>query len=696
MTQLANTVNEPVFGTNAGEWTVLSLARGAYYSKANTYFTDYYSRIVETVNETASSVNMSGALHANKSTENSRLIVALSSIGKDATAVGNWDLVEAYSANGFNWIKKQGLNGTIWALIALDSNNYETSDTTIRQQCINAILDAQHNDGGWALQANKEYASDPDVTGMALQALYPYRDQEAVATACTEAFTCLSEMQHENGTFASGGSECSESCAWVIVACATWGINPDTDSRFIKNGKSVVDGLLSHYLEDKAQFQHIVGAGANGMATDQSCYALVAYNRFTNNKTSLFDMSDVIFDEKPEVIPGKPVATLGIPEKITNDLGKTFNATISLNQWDNEAGYKMIDFIVNVPEGLRVTDVVAEGCLNGGELSYNLEAETGKLRVVYFDSNNHNDLTVSDATFPAPLFTITFCVDEVTEDGFVGTENTVTVLGEDGYQRLNIALSGMSIKRTSDSTDEDAMVVVDNVNAAGSIIVVKGLAYSAVCLYTGDDVDLIPSGKKAVAVAVVGCEEEINKLTYDDKTNKYELKYSEQITNATKIPTYVALVDASIEMEHFALKTNFVMTEETASEVTFGDANGDGVINAQDALAVVDMWLRKGDEPTETDCQNKGCRSCKYNLEAVKDTRLGFFDCARNDGVKRSPKPRTTVINFSCFCVLVCRLFCRYLCFRYVDVLVFLRNLLVLATRLFLKGVICQSFVLFR
>ncbi|MBR3870887.1 MAG: hypothetical protein IKJ17_05260, partial [Clostridia bacterium] len=96
LAQLAATVTEPAFGTNAGEWTVLCLARGGYFSKDNVYFTDYYNRIVATVNETAASVNLNGALHKNKSTENSRLIVALSAIGKDATAVGDWNLVEAY------------------------------------------------------------------------------------------------------------------------------------------------------------------------------------------------------------------------------------------------------------------------------------------------------------------------------------------------------------------------------------------------------------------------------------------------------------------------------------------------------------------------------------------------------------------------------------------------------------------------
>ena len=601
MAKLAATVTEPVFGTTAGEWTVLSLARGNYYAKDNAYFTGYYDRIVQTVNTTAASVNMSGALHKNKSTENSRLIVALSAIGKDATSVGDWNLVEAYSANGLTWIKKQGLNGTIWALIALDSNNYATSDTTIRQQCVDSILSLQHDDGGWALQANKTYASDPDVTGMALTALYPYRDQPAVAAACEEAFACLSAMQHDNGTFASGGSECAESCAWVIVATTTWGINPDTDSRFIKNGKSVVDGLLAHYLSDSATFQHAVGAGSNAMATDQSCYALVAYDRFINGKKALYDYSDVTFEEDT-VVTGKPTATLGLPAQITDDVGKTFNAVITLDQWDNTAGYKLIDFILNVPEGLSVTGVTAGSRLTGGEVSYHLD-EDGKLRVVYFDANEHSDLTVISNTegnsFPAQFFTVTFQVDAAN-------------VGE----KKNIAISGMSVKLTSDSSDENAMVKVDTTTAAGNVEVVKGISYSAICLYTGDDIDLIPATQMAVAVSVVGIEN-ATKLTYNDGTNQYVFKYSEEISAKTGIATYVALVDASIAMEQFVNKLNFTFTEDAATNIKFGDTNGDGVVNAQDALNTVDAWMRKGDAPTDDQI---------LTLNVNGDTRINTFD----------------------------------------------------------------------
>ena len=605
MAQLAATVTAPAFGTDAGEWTVLSLARGGYYAKDNKYFTDYYTRIVDTVNTTAASVNMSGALHKNKSTENSRLIVALSALGIDATSVGNWDLVEAYSANGFDWIKKQGLNGPIWALIALDSNNYAT-DTALRETCITSILESQHNDGGWALQANKDYASDPDVTGMALTALYPYRNDEDVAAACEKAFDCLSAMQHENGTFASGGSECAESCAWVIVAATTWGINPDTDSRFIKNGKSVVDGLLSHYLSDSATFQHIVGAGANGMATDQSCYALVAYDRFINGEKALFDYSDVTFEERETPAAGAPKVTLGLPEEITNDVGTIFNANVSINNKWGE-GYKLLDMVMTVPAGLKV-NAVETSRLSGGEMRWNLH--NGKLRMAYLDAANKSDITItnnaSGNNSPAEMFTIEFEVETLLEV----------------EKPLAISIDGMSLKCTSDSTatDDSAMTELDTETAEGEVVVVEGISYSAKRLYVGDDVDLIPSTKMAVAVAVTGLDEYTTAptLTYNTEgSNSITFLHSAEMSAKTGINTYVALVDASISVENFTNEKNFTLNKATSAAITFGDSNADGSLNAQDALAAVDTWLRKGDAPTDNGI---------LTLNVNGDSRLNTFD----------------------------------------------------------------------
>lgn len=288
LAQLAVDVPEPVFASVGGEWSVLCLARGDYYRADSEYFTDYYERIVEYVNTEAASINKNGALHKNKSTENSRLILALSAIGKDARAVGDWNLVEAYSANGLAWIKRQGINGPIWTLIALDTVGYETSDPTIREQCIEYILDSELEGGGWSSGTS----IDPDMTGMALQALAPYRDDADVSAAGQRAFVKLSKIQQDNGGFYSWGTVNAESCAQVIVACTAWGINPDTDPMFVKGDKSVLDALLAHLVADGNAFEHIIGSGKNAMATDQACYALVAYDRFMNRQTALYDMTD--------------------------------------------------------------------------------------------------------------------------------------------------------------------------------------------------------------------------------------------------------------------------------------------------------------------------------------------------------------------------------------------------------------------
>ena len=616
MNQLTLDVTAPTFGTNAGEWTVFALARGNYLAKNDPYFTDYYDRIVEIVNTTAASVNMNGALDKSKSTENSRLIVALSAIGKDATSVGNWNLVEAYSKNGINWIKKQGMNGTIWTLIALDSNNYVTSDATIRQQCVDSILSLQHDDGGWSLVTNKVQPSNVDVTGMTLTALYPYRDQPAVAEACAEAIAWLSEAQLSTGGFPYGNSETSESAAWAIVALSTWGINPDTDPRFIKNGNSAVDNLLSYYLEDEAMFAH-QGTASNNMATDQATYALVAYDRLINGNKSLFDYSDVTFDapadtedpkddptddpaDEPSDDPADTTAlnikaSLGLPAEINED--DAFNAVLSIDNWSNDAGYKLIDFIISVPAGVSITGVTAANRLSGGSISYNLEKSTGKLRVVYFDANKNSDLSISGTEFPAEVFNIAMKAESVA----VGS-------------KLNLGISGMSVKKSSDSSDETAMTVVNTETAYGAVNVVAGISFSAVTLYEGDDVDLIPSTKKAVAVAVTGIEKG-TALTY--KTEEALFRYSAEISEKSGVSTYVALVSKDMDMTKIVNSENYTIGNKDAETITFGDSNADGVVNAQDALAVVDAWFRKSGEPTDLQI---------LTLNVNGDSRINTFD----------------------------------------------------------------------
>ena len=189
-----------------------------------------------------------------------------------------------------DYVQTQGINGPIWTLIALDSHNYPTMGDVTREKLIQVILDAQLSDGGWDLSADK---ADPDMTAMAIQALAPYyKANEAVKAAVDKALEALSALQRPDGGFGSWGTVNSESCAQVVVALTALGIDPTADSRFVKNGLTVLDALAGFYVTGGG-FRHTAGGELNGMATEQGYYALASYYRFANAQTRLYDMSDV-------------------------------------------------------------------------------------------------------------------------------------------------------------------------------------------------------------------------------------------------------------------------------------------------------------------------------------------------------------------------------------------------------------------
>ncbi|MBE6685866.1 MAG: hypothetical protein E7591_01385 [Ruminococcaceae bacterium] len=286
----------PSVGSVGGEWLVIALTRDFEECPDG-----YYENVVEFVNN---KINEKGQLHKSKSTDNSRIILGLTAAGYDPRNVGGHDLI--FGLTDITYLKKQGPNGTIWALIALDCNNYEipenpdAAEQTTREGLIAVILSNQLTDGGWAMSGKN---ADPDMTGMAIQALAPYYDtNDDVKSAVDKALTVLSEKQHDNGGYGSVDGACSESCAQVIVALTSMGIDPTSDARFIKNSKTVIDAILEFAVEGGG-FSHVPGAARNGMATEQAQYALVAYKRFTEGKNTLYDMSEEdikIEDEKPE------------------------------------------------------------------------------------------------------------------------------------------------------------------------------------------------------------------------------------------------------------------------------------------------------------------------------------------------------------------------------------------------------------
>ncbi len=274
---LYKTVSAPGVGSVGGDWAVMGLARSGA-AAPNGYFDGYYAAVVKYVKACG------GALSTNKHTEYSRVVLALSAIGRDARNVGGYDLIAPLLS--FDKTVKQGLNGAVFALIALDSRNY-AADKAPRDSYIKYILSRALPGGGWTVSGT---APDPDMTAMALQALAKYRDRADVKAAAEGAVSVLSAMQSADGGFAAYGAETSESASQVVTALCELGINP-ADARFTKNGRSVLDKLLSFALPGGG-FAHTAGTGANQMATEQAMYALAAAKRLAGGGDSLYQMSD--------------------------------------------------------------------------------------------------------------------------------------------------------------------------------------------------------------------------------------------------------------------------------------------------------------------------------------------------------------------------------------------------------------------
>ena len=318
---MVSAVKAPEVSSIGGEWAVLGLARSGY-SVPKDYFDNYYANVEKYVK------SCKGVLHERKYTEYSRVVLALTAIGRDPSNVAGYNLL--MPLGNFDKTIWQGLNGPIWALIALDSGNYDIPKNTsaktqaTRQLYIDEILNRQMKDGGWSLTGTGD--SDVDITAMALQALAKYQDQKAVKTATDSALTWLSKNQDSKGGFASWGTMNVESVAQVIVALCELGISLD-DSRFVKNGHTLTENLLS-FRQSNGGFYHVLDGsdGNNQMSAEQGFYALVAINRAENGKNSLYRMGDVIkATTKPSTTVKKGSADASVSVPAVTAPGTTFS-----------------------------------------------------------------------------------------------------------------------------------------------------------------------------------------------------------------------------------------------------------------------------------------------------------------------------------------------------------------------------------
>lgn len=293
-------------------WNVIGLKRSGLYVPES-YINLFYSNVI------AYCESKDWQITRAKYSDYSKLILALTAIGVDARDVMGHNLL-AYLSDYEN-VSRQGNNGTIWALIALNSNPaYEIpEDPSAVQQnseelLVKKVVGMQCQDGGWTMMGT---TGDSDMTGMAMQALASYYNKdgyEDVTAAIDKGLAWIEKNQLSSGGFGTMKTETSESVAQIITALCGVGIDCGEDARFIKNGKWPMTGLFQYYMPEGG-FMHVAadagnnggGAGGiiDGMATEQGLYATVAYRRFLDGETFLYDMSDVAISAgtKPVVSP---------------------------------------------------------------------------------------------------------------------------------------------------------------------------------------------------------------------------------------------------------------------------------------------------------------------------------------------------------------------------------------------------------
>ena len=189
-------------------------------------------------------------------------------------------------------IGEQGLMSFVFGLHVL--NNGYQSEKYSKNQLKERLLELQLEDGGWAIMG--QYG-DVDATSMTLQALAPYSQEETISESIERALSFLSENQLTDGDYSSFGEANPESTAQVLLALSSLGIDASTDSRFIKDGRSLWDGIRKYTLPD-GSISHKADGTPNTMSMVQVLSAMISYVRFKNGQSSFY----ILDNARPDAV----------------------------------------------------------------------------------------------------------------------------------------------------------------------------------------------------------------------------------------------------------------------------------------------------------------------------------------------------------------------------------------------------------
>ena len=314
-------------GKGSAEWLVIAMSQ---------YKDEYdYNSYIKSLN---SYINKNKSI---KATDLQRIALAFSATG------GKDEFVQATINKS---IGELGVMSYIYGLILLDSRAYQ-SEILKRDEIVDLILSLELKDGGWSLGGK---ASDVDITAMAIQALAPYYAQDEVKSAVDKALDLLSKLQLKTGDFKSWGTRSSESGAQVITALSALNIDCQKDKRFIKNNKTLIDGLMLYNKADGG-FSHVFEGKSDNTASVQAMYSLVAYWRFLQGQDIFYNFTeDENAGAEGKNVVNKDLTTDPLKEKGRNELS-------NMVKKEDEKGFH-IGRMVILP-ALSITGVLIMACI---------------------------------------------------------------------------------------------------------------------------------------------------------------------------------------------------------------------------------------------------------------------------------------------------------------------------------------------
>ena len=303
----------PRVGAAVGEWAVLAMARAgrvtvddpwvqswlADINRAMTAIDDIKASTGADINHPPSAGTFPADLR--RWTDFQRVTLALSAFGLDAADFMDWDITAPFSTF-VPTTQRHALNRTILAdifgLIALNSQGTGDGDSILGY-----IMDLQRADGSWSLDPTRATSIlDLDITAMALQALAPYYRNNAagIPDAVHKAVDWVTSQDVPN----------PEGAAQIIVALTALGPGYASEAEYY------VELLLTWFDPTTGGFRRPTPADpVNHLATIQAAYALVAYWRFVNDMSPLFETFGDFGEFAAMPVSAPPAETIGFPGK---------------------------------------------------------------------------------------------------------------------------------------------------------------------------------------------------------------------------------------------------------------------------------------------------------------------------------------------------------------------------------------------